>query len=41
MPHSVPASAYLLIRCLLIGAGTWLLLNGAAVYFLIKDRLLL
>jgi len=30
---------YLLARCLILGAGVWLAVNGAAVFFLIKDHL--
>jgi len=29
----------LFIRCLALGAVTWLIVNGAPAYFLIKDHL--
>jgi len=40
MPHKIPLrQLYLFIRCVILGVGTWLIVNGYAAYFLIKDHL--
>ena len=40
MPHKIPLrQLYLFVRCVILGVGTWLIVNGAPVFFLIKDHL--
>jgi len=44
VPHGTPSTPgprpnHLFALCLILGAGTWLILNGSAVFFLIKGPL--